>query len=253
MQIICMPRGPRKELREREGYYKYLTEIREDGGVKFALANGLLNPHTLCPHCLSSDRVSMQRSAESPDGWAFECGACSKQFSIRANTFFSENDLSIPEIVAIMCMFVMGICCYKALCLIGITPRATIVWYSVCCEVCTYAVEMDNIVIGGPGMKVEIVETLMFKRKNVSQQHWLFVGYCVQQRRGFLFPVENRDRGTLHPLIQKHIAPGSVITSDELGAYKDLTSFGWIHRTVDNSQTFVDPKSGAHSQGVKSY
>ena len=195
----------------------------------------------------------MQRNAESPDGWAFECGACSKQFSIRANTFFSESDLSIPEIVAIMCMFVVGICCYKAHCLIDITPRTIIDWYSVCREICTYAVDMDNIVIGGPGMKVEIVETLMFKRKSVSQQHWLFVGYCVQQKRGFVFPVAKRDRETLLPLIQKHIAPGSLIISDELGAYKDLTSFGWIHRTVDHSQTFVDPKSGAHTQGVKSY
>ena len=42
------------------------------------------------------------------------------------------------------------------------------------------------------------------------KQRWVFGGVC-QHGRGFLQEVPDRSQATLLPLIQQHIAPGSVI------------------------------------------
>ena len=69
-----------------------------------------------------------------------------------------------------------------------------------------------------------------------------------------LVPVEKRDAATLIPLIQKHIRPGSVIHSDMWASYSQIISLpeGYLHQTVNHSQSFVDPASGAYTQSIES-
>jgi len=86
-----------------------------------------------------------------------------------------------------------------------------------------------------------------------GRPRWVFGGYCVPQKKGFLIPVRRRDRRTLLPLIENHIAQGSEIHSDEHGAYKCLRRLGWNHKTVKHKQNFVDPLTGAHTQGIESF
>ena len=68
----------------------------------------------------------------------------------------------------------------------------------------------------------------------------------------FLVEVEHRDAATLLPLIQQYIRPGSVVFSDEWAAYRRITqTTGMKHQTVNHSIHFVDPATGAHTQGVE--
>lgn len=63
-----------------------------------------------------------------------------------------------------------------------------------------------------------------------------------------------RDRGTLLPLIEKYIRPGSVIISDQWGAYNSIKDLGvgYTHFTVNHSENFVDPVHGdIHTQGIE--
>jgi transposase-like protein len=70
---------------------------------------------------------------------------------------------------------------------------------------------------------------------------------------GIAVPVSSRDASTLLPFIRKHIAPGSIIHSDQWGAYTQLMAYGWRHLTVNHSQKSVAPESGSHTQGVESF
>lgn len=67
--------------------------------------------------------------------------------------------------------------------------------------------------------------------------------------------VQQRDAQTLLPIIQTHVAPGTVIHSDQWAAYNRIASLPNVssHSTVNHSVTFVDPLSGTHTQNVESY
>lgn len=105
------------------------------------------------------------------------------------------------------------------------------------------------------------------KRKNfgnrvVNRFGWVF-GLVwarpdgVRERR--FFRVEKRDRATLRPIIEQHVAGGTTIVSDCWKAYHGLGDWcpsnggpPYLHKTVNHSENFVDPASGAHTQRIES-
>lgn len=72
---------------------------------------------------------------------------------------------------------------------------------------------------------------------------------------GYMNIVSQRDAATLLPIIQAHVAPGSVIHSDQWAAYNRVGSLPNVstHSTVNHSITFVDSVTGTHTQNVESY
>ena len=108
--------------------------------------------------------------------------------------------------------------------------------------------------IGGQDVEVEIDESKFGKRKyNIGrhvEDHWVFGGVERITGECFLVEVEHHDATTLLPRIQQHICPGSIIYSDEWWrAYNQINaSTGMTHMTVNH---FVDPATGAHTQGVE--
>ena len=91
-----------------------------------------------------------------------------------------------------------------------------------------------------------------YNRGRYTEGHWVFGGTERITGNSFLVEVEKRDAATLLPIIQHHIRPGSVIYSDEWRAYCRLGGMGYTHKTVNHSQNFVDPITGAHTQQVES-
>eukprot|EP00731_Ephydatia_muelleri_P008455 Em0004g793a len=94
---------------------------------------------------------------------------------------------------------------------LGIVGEHTIVdWKNFCRDICLEYFIRNPVVIGGPGQTVEIDECLLVRRKyNVGHQvreQWVFGGYDVATKVGFMVPVDRRDAATLLPVIQKYIA-----------------------------------------------
>ena len=57
------------------------------------------------------------------------------------------------------------------------------------------------------------------------------------------------------PLINAHVAPGTVIHSDEWAAYNRVQRLSNVfsHDVVNHSVNFVEPSTGVHTQHVESY
>ena len=72
---------------------------------------------------------------------------------------------------------------------------------------------------------------------------------------GYVQVVARRDAATLLPIIQTHVAPGSVVHTDEWRAYSGVGNIPSVssHGTVNHSINFVDPVTGVHTQHVESY
>lgn len=108
--------------------------------------------------------------------------------------------------------------------------------------------------IGGDGIIVEIDEAKFGRRKynrgRLIQGQWLFGGIERITKKMFVLPVVSRKAKILQPLIQKYIAPGSIIYSDCWKAYHQLNIM-YQHETVNHKKHFVDPNTGVHTQNIE--
>ena len=62
-------------------------------------------------------------------------------------------------------------------------------------------------------------------------------------------------RTTLLPIINAHIAPGTIIHSGQWRAYHRVQNLPNVagHGVVNHSVNFVEPTTGVHAQHVESY
>ena len=81
----------------------------------------------------------------------------------------------------------------------------------------------------------------------ISQEMWVF-GLADTSHTpavGYMQVVNSRSAATLLPLIQVHVAPGTIIHSDQWSAYSRVTSLPNVstHDTVNDSIEFVNRTS----------
>lgn len=113
--------------------------------------------------------------------------------------------------------------------------------------------------IGGPGIVVEIDESLFYKRKNnvgrMLGSGWIFGGVERDDHsKCFMVLVPDRKAETLVPIIQQYIRPGSIIISDMWPSYNSLSDCGYIHRQVNHSENFVSPVDPLiHTQNIENF
>ncbi|KCZ81950.1 hypothetical protein H312_00593 [Anncaliia algerae PRA339] len=109
--------------------------------------------------------------------------------------------------------------------------------------------------IGGPGHIVEIDESKFSKRKyqvgRIVNSPWVVGGVDVSTKEFFFVEVINRNSDTLKGIILDKIYPGSLIVTDEWRGYWGLEILGYHHCTVNHSQNFVCPLTGANTQLIE--
>jgi transposase-like protein len=110
--------------------------------------------------------------------------------------------------------------------------------------------------IGGPNKTVEIDER-KFGRRKYHREHpvkgqWVSGGVERGSGRTFLVPVPDRTADTLVTIIHDWIEPGTTVISDCSGAYHNLDSQGFTHRTINHSTHFVRPDTGDHTHALDS-
>jgi transposase-like protein len=123
-------------------------------------------------------------------------------------------------------------------------------------ELVVNTLEEDSQMIGGRDIIVEVDESLFGKRKynrgRIVNGVWVFGGIeRTNEKRCFMKVVENRSAETLHELISRHIAPGSIVHTDLWRGYIGIEELNVIHRTVNHSRNFVDPITGVHTNTIE--
>jgi hypothetical protein len=85
------------------------------------------------------------------------------------------------------------------------------------------------------------------------REQWIFGGYDISKKVGWIQLVPDRSAETLLPIIQGWCLPGTVIVSDGWRAYSGLRELGFCHEVVVHEHFFVDPITGVHTNNVENY
>jgi hypothetical protein len=86
-----------------------------------------------------------------------------------------------------------------------------VIWRSFLKEVCALKLIQNPIRLGGPGVQVQIDESLFVRRKNNRgrgvRQEWVFGSIDSETKECILVPVPNRNSDTLRSIIQSKFYP----------------------------------------------
>ncbi|KCZ81970.1 hypothetical protein H312_00613, partial [Anncaliia algerae PRA339] len=109
--------------------------------------------------------------------------------------------------------------------------------------------------IGGIGHVVEIDESKFSKRKyNIGRNirsPWVVGGIDILTGDVFFTEVFFRNKETLSRVLLENVEYGTTIITDCWAGYVNLEELGFLHLTVNHSENFVDPFTGANTQAIE--
>ena len=177
--------------------------------------------------------------------------------------------MGLRDISELVFLWVQDINATDAERLTGKSNHAVIDRYRLCRQVCAAVVEAQPKLLGTPEWLIQIDESYFAGRRKYNRgrlergdlslnepteenerPRWVF-GIYQSPKKVRYWAVERRDADTLVPLITNTCEVGSVIHSDQWRAYNSLGKLGYDHHTVNHKTHFLDPESGAHTQGIE--
>ena len=98
-----------------------------------------------------------------------------------------------------------------------------------------------------------IFGTRKYNRGRSVKGTWVLGGVERNSSNSFFVRCDGnrRDHHTLIRLIREHVRPGSIIITDGWRGYNRLADHGYTHMTVNHSQNFVNPITGAHTNTME--
>ena len=134
-------------------------------------------------------------------------------------------------------------------------------------EICSRKLLPMPMILGGPGIVVQIDESLFrhkpkvinflihdscaHRGRSTTTEVWVF-GMSHNPGLGYMEIVQRRDAATLLPIIRPTLL---LVLSFTRSAYRRVSSLPTVasHSTVNHSLHFVDPATGTHTQNIESY
>ena len=226
--------------------------------LEFMAKRKLIKNSLWCNRCNQWSKLTVE--SRRTDGFIWRCSQCRATCTVRTGSFTEKSLMSLKQCMILCYCWARDYMQIHAADEARVSTNTACAWYEHCRDACEEWLEAHPVRIGGPGVEVEIDESLFFKRKANrgffrNGHGWVFGGIERGTGRCFLVEVARRDRATLLPLIQQYIAPGTRILSDEWASYAQIAAIpgqNYQHDAVNHSQNFVDPQDPTvHTQTVE--
>ena len=191
---------------------------------------------------------------------SYACEYCGHQVYPTAGTPFDRTRTPLRDWFHVMFMFCStrnGVAAKEVERQLGVTYKTA---WRMCHEIREYMGALDSDdPLGGAGEVVEIDETIV--GGSVSGMGNGYMGnktvvVGMLERGGELITrvVTSRTKRSMHALIQTHVLPGTTISTDEMGGYKDIGQRGYRHLTVNHNRgQYVDRTTGAGVNALEGF
>ncbi|UNU44028.1 IS1595 family transposase [Sphingopyxis sp. YF1] len=196
-------------------------------------------------------RVAKRRS--------YACEYCGHQVYPTAGTPFDRTRTPLRDWFFVMFLFCTsrhGVAAKEVERQLGVTYKTA---WRMCHQIREYMGSLDSDdPLGGMGETVEIDETIVGgsvsgKGNGYMGNKTVVVG--MLERRGELITrvVTSRTKFAMHNLIQQHVLPGTRISTDEMGGYKDIDRKGYSHIKVNHNRGQYATKDGAGVNAIEGF
>ena len=190
-----------------------------------------------CPVCGLCERIT-----ERKDGF-YRCNQCKEDFTVRTGTIFERSHIPLHKWIYAMYLLLTarkGISSLQLSKEIGI--RQASAWFMLhrIREACgpdlkklRGIIEIDECFVGGIEANKHEHKKLKAGRGTVGKTAVL--GMRERNGRTIATPIEGTDKETVQAAIHQHVEIGSILHTDEAGAYTGIGDSGFSHDAVNHS------------------
>jgi transposase-like protein len=222
----------------------------EQNALRYLIENRVIIPPTCCEVC---------QGPVSVHGLISKCTSfgCRKSVSLLRNSFFAKNRISLDDTLYLAYLWICGCSYSTTLAMTSHSSNTIVGYFGFFRQLVTDSLEEEDVVVGGPGVVVEVDESKFGKRKYHRGKYvegaWVLGGVeRTEERRFFVVVVEKRDSATICNVLSKYVAEGSVLYSDCWKGYADVEhSLNLPHFTVNHSVGFKDTQTGVHTNSIE--
>lgn len=201
-----------------------------------------------CPHCQKKKIYRLSNGR-------FRCASCRQKFSEFTGTYLDRVRIPFNQLLYLVQLFVLGIPAHRAAKNLNLSID-TVTRLFLKIRQAIYEASLQELrKLSG---ELELDET-MFGGKRKGKRGWGAKGkhivFGIYQRNGriIVFPVPNREKETLLPLIKRYTKHGSIYYTDEYRAYVSLVYRGKHIRITKEKGKPVDEQNLNGLEGFWSY
>ena len=221
---------------------------------QYLLDIGILPQQRRCYTCSQWMTIRPCFKALYREGSCWKC--CDNTSSLRSGSILQDKKITYRKFIDILAEFSRDSTVSNASATLGVSERTVRFFYGEIRERMAEDIQSCEL-LGGPGRVVEVDEAKFGKRKfntgRIVDGSWVCGGIERGTNLCFLAvcPDNIRNQPTLLRLIQRYVAPGTTIITDKWKGYINLGNHGYVHEDVNHLTNFVDPVSGAHTNGIE--
>jgi transposase-like protein len=215
-----------------------------------------------CPTCGRADVVFLKNQRK----WQCKSVHPKRQFSAKIGTIFEDSPIALEKwliVVWMLCNCRNGVSSYEIMRTIGVTQKSA--WFML--HRIRLAMQQGGGLLGGPSSEVEADETFIggkarnmhadvkarrihAKQGNSAVDKVLVMGMLERGGHVRTEIIKDRFAGTIRQNLNKHVAIGTPLYTDELGAYKAMHD-QYLHAFCDHTERYVIGR--VHTNGIENF
>ena len=193
-----------------------------------------------CPVCGLGERITARK------GGFYRCNQCNEDFTVRTGTIFERSHIPLHKWVYAMYLLVTarkGISSLQLSKEIGVTQKSA--WFMLhrlreaCGKDLTKLqglIEIDETYVGGIEANKHEHKKLKAGRGTVGKTPVLGMRKRGKGGRTKAVKLANTDAQTIQDVIVQNVEVGSILHTDEHGAYRDMGGLFFSHESINHSQ-----------------
>lgn len=215
-----------------------------------------------CPSCGRTDVVFLKNQRK----WQCKSVHPKRQFSAKVGTIFEDSPIALEKWLIVVWMLSNcrnGVSSYEIMRTVGVTQKSA--WFML--HRIRLAMQQGGGLLGGPSSEVEADETFIggkarnmhkdvkarrihAKQGNSAVDKVLVMGMLERGGHVRTAILKNRFTETLRENLNKNVALGSSLYTDELQAYKSVKD-EYLHEFCDHTERYVNGR--VHTNGIENF